>query len=814
MNSWLRFLLGLKENEIPAGADSRFELTRLYHGTAAWLAGLLALGAVLLIVALYRSERDLTRAQRLVLSFLRLLALALVIFMLLDPRILTEIRRERAAQTFLLVDTSASMGQRDTYDGDERKTLEGATGLSLAEQRSRAELVLAAIEHQKLLPSLAEKNKLRLFTFDSKATEATQLDRDAVLAAGGDATRLGDAIRSVLKQAGGDPVAGIVVLSDGRLNGGEPVGKSAADAAMQGVPIYTVAVGKSGLPKNYAVTEVSAPDVVEAGFPVRINARIEASGIKGPLKVTLSRAGPGGGPMKKIEEKTLDEKGLQSSTSVVFLDTPEKKGKYRYVASVAVHAEEVDKTDNKREVSVTAAEEKCRVLLVAGNSTFEYTHLKSFLLRDPGLQVSCWLTSADKGYPQEGDVVIKELPQNAEKLRVYDAVVLLDPDPRSLSPEFVQGLSDFVLEQGGGLAYVAGEAYTSALVASRGPAPLLALLPVELGGSSARARGQVAYVHQWRPRLTRQGMDHPLCRLVDDTAENEKLWTTLPPFRFFVPIQELKPLATALLERENGGIVAATQQAGAGYTFFAATDDLHSWRDYRQEIYERYWAGVVRYLALGKKLQGSREVSLTTDRDRYTVGDEVVFEASVTDAERKPVITDRLEMVIERQAAEGPAADPPVDSPRGDERSASFTINLIPAPGRPGWYIGRMRPEKAGRYTGLLRSPGGNAPRLPSSASGEPAGSGKASFSVLSLTTELEDPSPDPSTLEDLAARTGGGAFGLDGLEEISKRIPDRRISEIVGRAASTVWDSAALMLLFTASLCAEWILRKIWRLN
>ena len=144
----------------------------------------------------------------------------------------------------------------------------------------------------------------------------------------------------------------------------------------------------------------------------------------------------------------------------------------------------------------------------------------------------------------------------------------------------------------------------------------------------------------------------------------------------------------------------------------------------------------------------------------------------------------------------------------------SLTINLLPAAGRPGWYLGRFRAERPGRYTALVRPPAGNAPRPPSGPSVEAATSGKASFSVISLTSEWEDPSPDPLTLEELASRTQGASFGLDGLDEISKRIPDRRISETVGRAASTVWDSAALMLLFTASLCAEWILRKIWRLN
>src|SRR5262249_3155547 len=153
----------------------------------------------------------------------------------------------------------------------------------------------------------------------------------------------------------------------------------------------------------------------------------------------------------------------------------------------------------------------------------------------------------------------------------------LDPDPQSLSPEFIQSLSDFVLEEGGGLAYVAAEAYTGAVASSPGLGRLLALLPVELEGGSARSSERLAYVHPGRPRLTRHGTDHPVCRLLEGADENAKLWNILPPLHFFFPVQGLKPLATALLVRENGEIVAATQQSGAGYTFFAATD-FGSWR--------------------------------------------------------------------------------------------------------------------------------------------------------------------------------------------------------------------------------------------
>ena len=44
--------------------------------------------------------------------------------------------------------------------------------------------------------------------------------------------------------------------------------------------------------------------------------------------------------------------------------------------------------------------------------------------------------------------------------------------------------------------------------------------------------------------------------------------------------------------------------------------------------------------------------------------------------------------------------------------------------------------------------------------------------------------------------------------------IPDASVSEVLARRASTVWDSAMMMFLFTGMLVLEWILRKLWRLN
>jgi hypothetical protein len=626
----------------------------------------------------------------------------------------------------------------------------------------------------------------------------------------GEATGLGDAVRSVLAETASELVAGLVVISDGRSNTGELPVKAAGEAAARGVPVHAVAIGKTHLPKNYAVTGFSGPEVVEPGYPVRLEARIEASGFRGQVTVVLTRqpVAPAGardsrpaaaGPAVKVEERKLDMKGLHFSTALVFTDTLEKKGAYRYVVTIPEHSEEVERADNARDHRVSVTDDTCRVLLLAGSPTWEFRQVRKFLIRDDGLQVSTYLSSADRGFPQDGDVVIREVPTSAAKLRPYDVVLLLDPDPALFTAEQVQGLAEFVLTQGGGLAYVAGETFSGKFFAAPAMARLRSLLPIE---STGAARG-ATYKTPWRPRLTRQGAEHPLCRMVDDPAENARIWSVIPPLFYLAPARTLKPVATQLLEREPGEIVAATQRSGAGYTFFLGTDDLSQWRPLAG-AQERFWSGVVRYLALGKRLAGSKEATLLADRDRYAAGDDVVLEASLLDGERQPLSVERVEVAVERVRSGDEAGGEGEEEAGSAPSPASVRLNLLPDRARPGWYVARFRAEEPGRYEARIASAVGPASSTEA----------RAAFSVISLSTEWEDPSPDPAALEELAKRTGGAVVDLGDLASIAERIPDRRVSEIIGRSASTIWDSGPLLMVFALALIAEWILRKVWRLN
>lgn len=812
MNFWLRFLLGLDEGEVPQGGDCRWEFSGLPQGPALLAALILLLGTVLFIILLYRKEHGLKGWQRLLLSALRLGALALVIWILLNPRVITETHVTRPGKTLLLFDTSLSMAQNDSAAVPPPGGSRGGPVLSSA---SRSAQAFQALQKSRLVRRLEEKNRVQLYTFDGALKPASAIDSLDDVAPAGEETRLGEAIGQAVQEAGSDPLAAVVVVSDGRSNAGPgPLELLAGPIEKLRVPIHAAAAGREQALKNIAVTALSAPEVTEVGFPLQLEGKVRITGIRAPVKAALKRSGPKGKQKTLIEERKIEPAGLVFETQLKFVDIPPEKGTYRYSLEILpALPEETSNRDNQREAAVKAAEETCRLLLVAGSSSPEFIFLKNFAIRDDGIQASCWLSAADPGYPQDGDIVLKKPPGSAEDLRPYDVVVLLDPEPASLPPALHEGLKDFVADQGGGLVFVAGEANTLRIARDQSSSRLVALLPVGFEGPAAAL--PKTWSQPWRPQLTAQGLAHPLCRLANDPEANQKLWSTVPPFYFSYPARQLRPAAVALLKNARGDIVLAVQQPGLGEVVYLGTDDVNRLRSLEERAHERFWAGIIRYLAMGKKRIGKERLTVEVDRDRYALGGAVRITAHLFDAGRKPVEAPRAEVTVERleeggepkspgmkdggrQAGGSGAGDGPDggDGPGAGKDEKRWRLDLAPAAGTPGQYTGAFRPLAPGPYQ---ITDGSEA---------------KAFFMVDRVSTERGDPSPDFATLEALAKQTGGSFVTLEGIGSLPGRIPSAAITEVIGRRASTVWDSAALMLLFGALLILEWALRKLWHLN
>ncbi len=812
--SFLRFLFGLEETETLSG-DSRWELSGMPHGPWLLVATVLVLAAVALVVLLYLRERSLGRARGVTLAVLRIAALTLVLLALLNPRIVTEIHNERPGRTLVLLDGTTSMSQRDRHRGAGFAGLERVTGLGADERPTRAALLHAALERQETIERLREKNSVSLFTFGREVKPLGAIGDPRVLFPSDEETRVGDALAAVIRETRADPVTAIVLVTDGRNNAGDhPIDVVSDPVRWRSVPVHAVAIGLVEETRNFSVMELSAPDVVEAGYPVEVEGVVRLSGIRGQVEATLYRLAPKGRGKETVETRTLESAGPAVETRLKFIDTVPEKGTYRYRLEVEAHPDETTRRDNRREVSVLAAEEKRRVLLLSSTATRLYKFVARFFIRDDGIQASCWLADADPQYIQDGDVTIRDLPRSADELKTYDMIALFDPHPDVLSPEFLEALREFVTEQGGGVVYVAGESYAPLVARETRLRRFRALLPVVLDDSAPLLGGGQFYETPWRARLTAAGHSHPLCRLENNTLENARLFSMLPPFYFVHSSRDLRPSGIGLLVGDGDAVVSAVHQAGLGEVVYLGTDDFWRWREAGERHHERVWAGLVRYLTTGKRQLGQTTVTVETDRDRYTEGDQVRVMVQRSGAAKTGDAP--LDVFVER--VEGPGDEPGGrrgDTPPGEaspERGTSpesapsrrWRVSLYPdldrgAPGGdapPDRFAGLFRVRKAGKYRVVLGT------------------EEKTTFEAAPVSTEWQDPSPDFELLREVAARTGGSLSRLDEIAELPHRIPDGTVREIVGRRATTIWDSAVLMILFAGLLTLEWALRKLWHLN
>jgi hypothetical protein len=789
VNPILRFLFGLEKDETPLAGESHWEFAGMPEGSWLWFAVLIVGLSALLIIALYRREAVLSTPRRATLVFLRLAALTLIVLILLNPKMITEIQVVLPGKALVLIDTSASMDQRDSYEGSDLSDVQSLTERDGDSIPTRGEIALAALNAFNILPRLEENNRVHLYTFGEQLSEVSSLDDIEPASFKALETRIGNALTDLFDHHAADPVSSVILLSDGRDNHTvHPLELVRDWLTRKRVPIHALGIGKSEDLKNFAVLNLKTPQLAEVGFPVQIESSVRLAGIRGPVRISLYRDD------KLLEHRDLEGTGGDEITKLKFIDTIHEKGNHRYSLRIPHHPEEETTRDNRQDTVVAASDQEYRVLLVSGDGTPEYKKLRNFILRDNGILASCFLMNADPTMPQDGDVVIAKLPESEEDLGDYDVVVLLDPDPEAISRKFVRGLTKFVSEEGGGLIYIAGDIHTHRLGSTPHTAKLLDLIPARLQGTT-RTKRQV-HDKAWQPRLTPSGIDHPLCRLTEGSTQNIELWKVLPPFYYSYAATKLKPAAISLVRNAKDHIIFAWQQSGRGESLYLGSDDFHEWGTVGRRFPELFWAGLVRYLAEARRAAGIRRTHLETDRDRYRERDRVAIHAHVADTSATHVPSPFLVVRVERLGSDfdaKPGTPPSVAT--STDASQTAQIRLHPVTDEPGRYRGFFHPEKGGDYALRLE----NEEKI---------------ISVRASSSERNDPTPDFALLEELADASDGEFLSWEELRSLPDRISNASQRKIVGRRVATLWDSAALMILFCAFLIAEWILRKLWQLN
>lgn len=793
---WFLKLLSVDTERLQGGTE-HVRFARFPEGGWGLVAILAIVVALAFIVWNYRHEGQLRARWKGLLAALRAAIVVGAALIYFYPVLEVDRAQELRATTLLLVDKSLSQTLQDRYQGDPQRREALARALKLQPEeiasQSRAELARRALldPEARILERLEARNQLKPYAFAGLPLEP--LDHDA--APTGTITDLAGALRSAVDEEASGRVAGVVVITDGRVTAGQDLKSVGAILASRGIPVHAVGVGDPSPARNWRVSAVLATERVFAGDPVVVDVRIEELGLQGEIpRVELVDVfePPGEAPRAPVKIETLEAPFAagRSETTLSFRFEPQGTGKHRLTARIEPRPDETFSDDNERSIVVEVVKDAAKVLLVAGGPSYEYRFLKNLLRRDNRIFLAAWLMSADPDYPQEGNVSLKKLPSTARDLFEYDVIILMDPDPRGFPEGFSALLEEFVGKRRGGLIYSAGEKFAASFFDAPDTLPIRGLLPVVVDAGDVRDETGRGRFHEkfWPLLPTSSALGHSATRLSSQVDRNRDRWAEVAGLYWSFPVRKAKPGAAVLfvhpdpaLQREGQPrVVAAVQFYESGRVLWCGTDSTWRWRATAEEVYDRFWIQTIRYLT-ESRLAGDRRQLVETDKDAYELGDSMRLSAHLTDESFRPV--DQEEALVSVLA---PDSDP-------------VEVKLARDTAAPGWFRGIYIPRSTGEHTLRLTTTGNVATQK--------------TVRVDPPAVEFESPRLDEEALKELAALTGGSYSSLAELGAVPDRIEDRRQTVVTTDEPIPLWDNALAMSILAALFTLEWVLRKVFRL-
>ncbi|HEV3415514.1 MAG TPA: hypothetical protein VG056_01820, partial [Pirellulales bacterium] len=688
--SILRYLLNVESAPWTEGGEMRLGWLNLPQHDFALLLLLGVIAAAAAILYLYHREgRMLSRFARLSLAALRFLTLAGVLAMLLEPAIIFTKRETIPSRLLVLVDDSESLDFKDAYvDAGQAKRIADTLQLkSTDELREQTRLKLAERAFERgLLTKLAASGD-RVVTrhdfsgqlFDPQPAAESTRSTAAASTRDRSTTGIGTAVKQALAAYRGQPLAGMLIVTDGQSNTGEPVNKAAEAAAAEGVPLVALAVGTPEGPRNAAITKIDVSPVVFVRDTNQAHAIVNSRGMAGqPANVVFERQSEGGA-WEEIGRKpvVLEESGAVQTVTFDFKEDRPTKLVLR--ATIQDAGPELTTADNVQLAEVRVIRQKIKVLFVSGHSFPEFEFIRNMLLRDNALSAGIWLQTAEKDYTQPGTPGIKRLPINSEELNDFDCVILYDPDPALWPEAFPQMLVDFVGKAGGGLIYVAGERFTKDFF-DRPDDPnsaWLPLLPVvsEPGLFRTDVTAKLSAKNAWKLEISPEGHADPVFQFAEKPEENDRILSALPGMFWHYPVTRAKAGATVLarhadprMRNEYGNhVLLATQLVGPGRSFFVGFDSTYRWRYLDEQTFDGFWARMIDRAGRSKQLGGRYPYSLSTDRASYRPGSQVTLTARFENPNDKDAGLDQMHGEVEMPDA------PPLSitlSPRKNDSTA------------------------------------------------------------------------------------------------------------------------------------------------
>ena len=777
-SSITRWLLGLKD--LPADTEG-LRLT-WERPIPDWGWMLVVVLCVLIGIWSYL-RMDVTRGLRVLLGGMRALIILLVAILLAGPML--ELPRVQVEPDWVavLVDRSRSMQVRDEPAETEEQP-----------RRSREEVLRSTLEGaSEAWRTNTDERRIIWMGFgegvvDLNENPETNVDESGVPTeppvelgeANGWRTRIGSALDEVLRRTAGRPLAGVVILTDGRTE--DPPDRELV-RRLQGAAaqVHVLPLGSRKPIGDTQVSRVESPRRAFSRDAVPVSIQLESRGRSGPVNISLVDVDSG----EILDQKTINIDKDDQARDLVLTAPPSDAGNRNWVVQIDSDEEDLVPENDRIEFKLELVDRPLRVLFIEGYPRWEYRYLKNLMVREPTIESSVMLLSADRDFAQEGNAPITRLPRTAEEFAEFDLVVLGDLPAGFLTERQQELIREQVARKGGGLLFIGGP---RSLPSSWSGRPLADLLPFTGPFDLERLDGAVTVLPT--DTADRLGVLRMLVgeqlgwpeMLSDPTYE----WSALQWAQRIDP-DRLKPTAEVLAEAVNVDDGEMTplvigMRYGAGQAVYVGTDEIWRWRYGRGELLpEQFWMQLLRLLGR-EAAEGDTPLRMTVEPGRTPLG--------------RPVRVS-IELFAQAMVADSPET---VRVDAVDAEGVVVSELELARTSAAGWG-GTWIPEQTGNFTLRLVEP--TLAILDADS--------EVVVEVVRPDNELRFADTDHPLLEELAESTGGTMHTSESFNDID--LPNRSFTT-ERPLSERIWTSPLAFILLVLLTTLEWIGRRLARLD
>ncbi len=548
----------------------------------------------------------------------------------------------------------------------------------------------------------------------------------------------------------------------------------------RGIPVYTVGLGEERFSRDIEVTRVEAPAKVLKGSAFAVDVMVRQRGYGGRTVTIIAEEE---GTIAATETVTF-ARGQEGTTVRINL-MAETAGPRDYRFYVEPLADERVKENNARNILVSVADDREKILYFEGEPRWEVKFLRKAIADDENIQLVVLQRTAENKYLRLGVTDSLELtagfPTTREELFAYRGLILGSVEASYFTHNQLQIMEEFVSQRGGGLMFLGGrESFAEGGYAGT---PLENVLPVVLEDPTL---SDPAFMAEIQVSPTRNGLAHAAIQLESTVEASTERWNTLPPLTTPNPIHRVKPGATILLTgaSADGGeelVVLASHHYGRGRVIAFTVQDSWLWQMHadvplEDMTHERLWRQMTRWLVSTVP----EHVAVETSKNRFAPGEPVTITAEVRDSSYLGI--------------NGAAVTATITDPTGAE-------TLVPLE----WTV-----EEDGEYrtTFVPTKTGKHLIRVEAEHAGHSLGSDDTEISTSDLTTEFFGAEMNAQLLRRIADETGGRFYTTSTMAGLAE---DARFTDSGNTIVEIheLWDMPVVLILILGLVGAEWGVRR-----